>query len=379
MISIIFAIFFILGLEVFLLGLAVFPRTKNWFSIIPVIFWLYFLPSVFAKFGILHIPETLASFASSWLLPLALILMIAPANVGQLMKMGKTSFVTLCAVYFTVLTGGLISFLIFRSTLAADAWEAFAALGATWTGGTVNMLAVKEIVNLSDSHFSVLILTDAFISYGWMAILMLAFRWSKHLDQWTASEASQQKSDESSRGLPWFHFYDAVWVLAAVLLVWGSRSLASFMPATETFPIKAWVLLWASVLALLAASAGWHKLLCSRFSREFGLWLLYFVLIAIRANADFSIGIKDFMIMAAALVWILIHGALMLVYAKVFRVRFAMVATASQAAIGGVISAPVVAALYDPTLISAAVLMGIFGNLVGTYLGLLLGHIIRLL
>ncbi len=379
MISIFFAVFFILSLEVFLLGLAAHPRTQKWFSIIPVIFWLYFLPSLFTKFQLLHIPETLATFASGWLLPLALIVMIAPTNIKRLMQMGKVSFATLWAVYFTVLTGGLLSFLIFKSALAADAWEAFAALGATWTGGTVNMLAVKEIVNLSDSHFSVLILTDAFISYGWMAILMAAFPWSKHLDHWTASETSLQNEDDPDQNLPWFHFCDLIWILTAISLVWVSRSLAFWMPATATFPLKAWTLLWSSVLALIAAGFGWHKLLRSRFAREAGPWLLFFVLIAIRANADFSVGAKDFMIMAAALVWILIHGILMVIYAKVFRVRIAMVAVASQAAIGGVISAPVVAALYDRTLVSVAVLMGIFGNLVGTYLGLLLGHFVRLL
>lgn len=379
MIEILLAIVFILGLEVLLLGLASWNRTKNWFAVIPVIFWLYFLPSIFAKFELLHIPENLASFASSWLLPLALIMMIAPANISRLMKMGRSSFATLWAVYLTVLTGGALSYLIFKSALAADAWEAFAALGATWTGGTVNMLAVKEIVNLSDSHFSVLILTDAFISYGWMAILLAAFRWSKHVDQWTASEMPQTENKDEDSNLPWFHRFDLVWILAAIILVWMSRSMAALMPATATFPLKAWTLLCASILALAAAGLGWHKLLRSRFSVEAGPWLLYFVLIAIRANADFTFAIGDLVIMAAALVWILIHGVLMVIYAKVFRVRLAMVAIASQAAIGGVISAPVVAALYDPSLISVAVLMGIFGNLVGTYLGLLLGHIVRIL
>ena len=375
--SVILASCFILALEIVLLGFSAHPRTKHWFAIVPAIFWMYFLPAVFTKFGWLKTPEPLSVFSSNWLLPIALILMIAPADVKKLLQMGRTSFVTLWMVYITMLVAGLVAFLLFRSLLTSDAWEYFAALAATWTGGTVNMLAVKEIVGLSESHFSALVITDAFLSYGWMALLMFAFRWTKKMDAWTRSDTEKLETKEEVQRAAWFGYRDLFWIGGVIGLAWAARALGSVMPASPQFPAKAWTLLFASVFGVAAASAGWYRMLQSRFSEAAGPWLLYFVLMAIRAQADFMPAGKDFMMIVAGLVWLLIHGALMMMYAKTCRVRLSVIATASQAAVGGVISAPVVAALYEPTLVSAAVLMGIFGNLVGTYLGLLLGHTIR--
>jgi len=46
------------------------------------------------------------------------------------------------------------------------------------------------------------------------------------------------------------------------------------------------------------------------------------------------------------------------------------VATASQANIGGPVSAPVVAAAYQPSLAVVGLLMAIIGNILGTFGGL---------
>lgn len=379
MISILTAVLFIAALEIFLVSLSTHPKTEKFFSVLPAIFWMYFLPGVFAYLGWLTIPNDLARFSSTWLMPLALILMVAPANLPKLMHMGRQSFLTLIAVYVSMIAGGLACFLIFKAALAADAWKAFAALGATWTGGTVNMLAVKEIVGLTESQFSVMVITDAFLSYGWMVLLILIYRWQHHFNRWSGSVAEAVGKEAIPVQHAFFSKKDIIWTVLAVLLVLVAYGIGSRMPASEAFPVKAWILLAASLLAIAAAASGWHKLLQSRFADHSGSWLLYFVLMTMRAQADFLPKSQDLIIIAVGIVWLLMHGGIMALYAKIFRVRLSVIAVASQAAVGGVVSAPVLAALYDKSLVSVAVLMGIFGNLVGTYLGLLLGHLIRLL
>lgn len=379
MISILTAVLFILALEIVLVTLSTHSKTAKFFSVLPAIFWMYFLPGVFAKLGWLHIPNELAQFSSTWLMPLALILMVAPANLPKLMHMGRQSFVTLMVVYASMLIAGTACFFIFKPALAADAWRAFATLGATWTGGTVNMLAVKEIVGLTESQFSVMVITDAFLSYGWMVLLILIYRWQHHFNRWTCSTGAGEAHETVKEKSVFFLKCDFVWLFLAAALVGLAYSIGSRMPAGETFPQKAWVLLSASLLAMMAAAAGWHKLVQSRFADHSGSWLLYFVLMTMRAQADFMPKPQDLIIVAAGVVWLLMHGGLMAGYAKLFRVRLSVVAVASQAAVGGVVSAPVLAAFYDKSLVSVAVLMGIFGNLVGTYLGLLLGQVVRIL
>lgn len=377
MTSILTAVLFILALEFLLIALSSNSKTAKWFSVLPAIFWMYFLPGVFTRLGWLSIPTELARFSSTWLMPLALILMVAPANLPQLVKMGRQSFATLMAVYASMVFAGSVCFFIFKSVLSADAWKSFAALGATWTGGTVNMLAVKEIVALTESQFSVMVITDAFLSYGWMVFLILMFRWSAFFDSWTRGAKSSAVFQEKKVATIQWSMRDLIWIVLAGGLVVIAQKLGGFMPSTEMFSAKAWVLLISSGLAIFAAGAGWHHLIQSRLAENSGTWLLYFVLMTMRAQADFMPSREDFVVLAAGVVWLLVHGALMILYAKFFRVRLSVVAIASQAAVGGVVSAPVLAALYDKKFVSVAVLMGILGTLVGTYLGLLIGHIAR--
>ena len=71
-------------------------------------------------------------------------------------------------------------------------------------------------------------------------------------------------------------------------------------------------------------------MLQSRFSQAAGPWLLYFVLMAMRAQADFLPSGKDFIMVLAGLVWLLIHGSLMVGYAKIFQVLWLQLLTSSS-------------------------------------------------
>ena len=40
---------------------------------------------------------------------------------------------------------------MFRGVLPQEGWKMLAALSATWTGGSANLIAVKQVIGLSDS------------------------------------------------------------------------------------------------------------------------------------------------------------------------------------------------------------------------------------
>ena len=86
----------------------------------------------------------------------------------------------------------------------------------------------------------------------------------------------------------------------------------------------------------------------------------------------------------AAPVWILVgagtallHGATMLLVGRLLRVPLGMLATASQANLGGVASTPIVGAVYDQRLVPVGLLLALGCNAVGTYLGLLAAGLSR--
>jgi len=81
---------------------------------------------------------------------------------------------------------------------------------------------------------------------------------------------------------------------------------------------------------------------------------------------------------AAAYVWIAIHGLFCLAGARIFKVDIHTAAIASAANIGGAASAPIVAAYHRKTLIPVAVLMAIVGYALGNYLGFLTAQLCAL-
>jgi uncharacterized membrane protein len=70
---------------------------------------------------------------------------------------------------------------------------------------------------------------------------------------------------------------------------------------------------------------------------------------------------------AGAYLWIFIHGAFILMAARLFRIDVHTAAISSAANIGGAASAPIVAAYHDERLVPVSILMALVGYAVGTY------------
>ncbi len=70
---------------------------------------------------------------------------------------------------------------------------------------------------------------------------------------------------------------------------------------------------------------------------------------------------------AGAFLWIAIHGACLLLAARLLKVDVHTAAIASAANIGGAASAPVVAAYHDERLVPVSILMALIGYAVGNY------------
>ena len=82
--------------------------------------------------------------------------------------------------------------------------------------------------------------------------------------------------------------------------------------------------------------------------------------------------IMDYPVMfLAGLVWISIHGGLMLLMLKITKAPTFFMAVGSQSNIGGAASAPVVAAAFHPALAPVGVLLAVLGYALGTYGGYL--------
>ena len=107
--------------------------------------------------------------------------------------------------------------------------------------------------------------------------------------------------------------------------------------------------------------------------------MLYVLIASIGMQMDLMALIDRPWLFAIGAVWILVHGGLLLLMARLIRAPAFYFAIGSQGNIGAAASAPVVAAAFHPALAPVGVLLGVVGYATGTYLSWVVGQMLRVL
>ncbi len=355
------------------------------FRITPVPFWCYFLPMIFGAFGFLTRESPIYPILSKQLLPICLVFLLIGTDLRSLVKMGKIALIAMLTSTVGILAGAWMTFTLFGRWLPEKSWMGFGALSASWIGGSMNMLAVKESIGIPDSIFAPLVIVDAFLSYSWMGILIAASGWQGKWD--VAMQQTPHPSPlplwgrglsegDKKNGKGQWGKLSAITTSALFLSIF-CQWLGSKMPAVGgLFTSYTWTVLLVTTSSLLLSLTPLARLTSDK-TTTFGYFLLFLLLTSIGARVDISAIAQAPLFLAAGIVWILIHALILLATGRLFKIPLFFLATASQANIGGPASAPIVAAVYQPQLASVGLLMAILGNVMGTYLGLLSAGVCR--
>ena len=94
--------------------------------------------------------------------------------------------------------------------------------------------------------------------------------------------------------------------------------------------------------------------------------LLYILVCSIGMQMNIADAFANPQILLVLLTWMTFHAVVLFGVAKLVRVPFFFVAVGSVANIGGAITAPIVAAAFDPALAVVGVLLGVLGYALGT-------------
>jgi uncharacterized membrane protein len=201
----------------------------------------------------------------------------------------------------------------------------------------------------------------------------------KKYDLWNHSdrgvvEELARKTASNEGGAKKFRYQYLPLILATAFGgAWISNKLAGIV-GDGSF---AWTIILASTLGILLSFTSLRKLEFHGASRT-GYLLLFLVLTSIGARASLSGILSAPILIAAGVLLVLIHATFLLIVSRVVRIPLCLIATASQANIGGPASAPIVAAAYEPALAPVGLLLGILGNVMGTYLGLITSQLCKL-
>lgn len=374
----------LLAIETLVLGISIHRRCKRFFHFIPTVFWIYFLPMLAANLRLIDANAAVYQLISRNLLPFSLILLLLSTDLRAIIRLGRPALMMMLAGSFGIMAGMLIVFLIVKRWVGGNMWLGFGALSGSWIGGSANMIAVKEAIGTPDSIFAAMVIVDTIVPYVWMGLLIAASSGQLRFDAWNKSRMGLlNELAQTTRQLPADprRVRIRLGLLALAVGVAGTflaRSLAGKMPVIkEVFSTHLWTIIIASFLGLFLSATPLRNLEQGQASR-IGYFTLFFVLTTIGAKAVMSNLNGTILLLAAGFMVVFLHIIVLLAAGRILRAPMFLAAVASQANIGGVASAPVVAAVYQPQLASVGLLLAVFGNVAGTYLGIVTAHICRL-
>jgi len=354
-------------------------RTRKFFKFPPPLFWIYFFPMIISGLGILPEQHAIYPKITSTVLPAGLILLLISTDIKAILKLGRPALLMMFTGSAGIMLGAPLVVMLFKPWLPADAWSGFGALSASWIGGSANMIAVKEAIHTPDAVFFPMIVVDTVVAYSWMGLLILLEGFQKTYDGWNRSdlrvvEELARKTAAVKEGSEKFRFQFLPLILAVAFGgSWISNELAEVIGGGSF----AWTIMLVSTLGILLSFTSLRKLGGHGASRV-GYLFLFLVLTSIGARANLSGIFSAPLLIVAGVVLLLIHALFLFTVSRIARIPLCLVATASQANIGGPASAPIVAAAYEPALAPVGLLLGILGNVMGTYLGLITSQLCKL-
>ena len=369
-------------IAIMLLSAGLFPsfeRRYRWrvFEILPPIVWTYLFVTALAVLGVWSATTEIQSAQrtiTTHLLPSLLFLLMVTCDLRAILRVGPRVLFVFAIAMTSILVAIVIVYLMFRSALPEEGWKMLAALSATWTGGSANLVAVQQSIGLSDSALPSVLLADALCYSVWVAVLFSSTAFAPKFDRWTGANRSAypELAPVDAMAKP-----DAAsvlsWLGIALAVELAARALATDLPTGDFFTTTSWTVLLATLMGLIVARTPLARM---PGANAIGGALLA-VLVAVLASQSNFDGIATApLFILCGFLTLLIHIGLLATAARTFKFEMSLCGIASLAQIGGVASAPILAATYSTVLVPIAVLLAMLGLILGTGVGLFMASVL---
>ncbi|UUV19548.1 DUF819 family protein [Fusobacteria bacterium ZRK30] len=375
------------------------------FKVIPGLTFIYFGGMIGATLHVWELTPQLSSFIGQlkyFLLPMMLFLLLLKNDIRDVFKLGPKLMGSFLAVTASIIIGFIIVFVALKSRFDADAWQTFSILSSSWVGGSTNMAAAQAGLGVKDGSqaLTYAFLMDNICASFWLVLLISLAPMREKFNKFSGANSDEvdkiishihatAAKNEDKRDYEFMDFMLTLGLglgVAGIVLVLGKQVVnpggltdANFLSGLRGFfSGSGWVVILATMFGILGSMTPLKRI---KGTDHVGSVLLYVVVGLIATATDFStidMGQAAIYIVAGVLV-LLFHLVVLLVLAKVFKLDLYICGIASQANVGGSVSAPILAGTYDEALIPAGLMMGIFGSAIGTVTALMLAKLLMTL
>ncbi|MEZ5291741.1 MAG: DUF819 family protein [Vicinamibacterales bacterium] len=309
---------------------------------------------------------------------LAIAWLLLSVNLADVKKAGPRMTAAFGLAVSGIALGAVVGAVLFGGALGDDAWVLAGVYTATYTGGSVNFVAVGRGLGLPDSLWAGVTAADALTSGIAMAATLALPLWIGRFYPPVPEEITALR--EPSAGDASQHPFFAPAALSAldlsVLLAVGLLLLtASDLTARLVPQVPA--VLWLTTYALLLGHSPWFGR--SEGALQLGTMVLhlFFVVIGIWSRVS-EIATAGVMVFVYTLVVVGVHFLVVYGGGRLLKFDVGTLSVASQASVGGPSSALAIAAAREwPGLVLPGIVMGLVGYAMGTYLGFGVAYVVR--
>ncbi|MBM7649571.1 putative membrane protein [Bacillus ectoiniformans] len=382
-------VMFVCFLLAFTAAVAIAEKTigGKFFKYVPGIILIYVGAALMKTFGVFSASESVETAYSTirgLLLPAMLMLMLLQCDLRKIMRLGPKMLLTFFAASISIVGGFAITYALLQGFYAEGTWQAFAALNASWTGGSANMVILQGILDVPENIFGYALIMDTVNYSVWVMFLFWLVPFGMKFNKWTKADTTYfdqitaELEAEEAENKKEFGFVELIGFLALGLIVSAVASKISGNLPELGAAVNAttWTIIIASVVGLILAVTKVGKM---PGSMEISKVMLYIIIGLIASHADFSQLFQAPIYIISGFMILFFHGLIMVILAKVFKLDLFTMGVASLANIGGVASAPILAGAFNRALIPVGILMAVLGSLLGTYYGILSSYILSAL
>lgn len=361
-----------------------FTHQRKMLTFVPAIVLVYVVAAVMNTAGLFANNAEISGAYSSVrgaLLPAMLVLMLLKCDVRSIIKLGPRMLMAFSCAVISIFVAFVVVYVALQGFFIDGTWRAFGALAGSWTGGSANMVALQDILQVPENLFGYILMMDTINYAVWVMFMFWLIPFAPKFNKWTKapdvlgdSAAKLELEEEKEKPIT---FHNILYLLAIGLSVSAvCLWLGRILPAVgDVINGMTWTIMIASFIGLILAVTPISRI---SGSMEISNVMLYVIIALIASRSDFSSLTQAPIYLVAGFLILLIHLVVMVLLGKLFRYDLFTLGVASLANIGGMASAPMLAASYHKSLIPIGILMALMGSFLGTYFGLLIGQLLSM-
>jgi len=370
--------FALLAIVVGAAAFGIYSEHKKWFGKLSGILVTMISMSILSMFGFVptasnpKIQVDVYNMVFDYFIPISIPLLLFSSNIKKIIQESGKLLVAYILGGIGIIIGCFLAFYFIN--LGDDSGKTAGVIAATLIGGSVNFIAAAESLNFSTNPlFTATIAVDNLVSNMYTLFLFLApslVFLSKFFVK-PKKENLVETNAEDKNSYPMTMERVAVCLFIAVVIAALGKTLAPYLQAILKTDLNLSILI-ITVLAVLAANIftkNFAKLESTAFS--VGLLMMYVFLAVIGAATN----IHDILnigpaVLAFYLFIMVFHFLFMAAVAKLFKLDIYEVVISSAANImGPSVAAPMAASMGQKKLVTPAILVGILGYIIGTFIG----------